>query len=102
MANLFSNAADCTQDGEVVLEASADRNYITVVIRDTGEGVAPELLPRVFERGVSGKGGKGYGLAISKTIIEAHGGTIEIDNNEGGGAAVTFSIPVYGGQGNTK
>jgi signal transduction histidine kinase len=97
--NLLSNAIDCTQGGEITLSASADVNYVTVSVRDTGSGIPPELLPRVFERGVSGKGGKGYGLSICKTIVEAHGGTIEVESEPGGGTNVAFTIPVYGGQG---
>ena len=96
--NLLSNAVNATQNGEITLDASAESNYITVIIRDTGEGISPELLPHVFERGVSGQGGKGYGLSIGKTIVEAHGGTIIIENGKLGGAVVTFTVPVYGGQ----
>ena len=96
--NLLSNAVNATQNGEIILEASAENNYITVNIGDNGEGISPEFLPHVFERGVSGKGGKGYGLSICKTIVEAHGGEISIESEPGGGTVVTFSIPVYGGQ----
>jgi signal transduction histidine kinase len=62
-------------------------------------------MPRVFERGVSGKGGKGYGLSICRTIVEAHGGEIKIESEPGDGrlpggkgTAVTFTIPAYSGQ----
>ena len=96
--NLLSNAINSTQNGDIMIEATAGNNYITVRVSDTGEGIHPDLFPRVFERGVSGKGGKGYGLSICKTIVEAHGGTIEIENKPDGGTAVTFTIPVYGGQ----
>jgi signal transduction histidine kinase len=96
--NLLSNAVNATENGEITLEVSCENNYITVRVRDTGDGISPDLLPRVFERGVSGKGGKGYGLAICKTIVEAHGGEIKIKSEQGKGTAVTFTIPVYGGQ----
>ena len=96
--NLINNAADAIhgQDGKIVITATADEGYVTVQIRDTGEGIPSELLPKVFERGVSGKGSKGFGLSICKTIIEAHGGTIGIESEQG--TVVTFTIPVYGGQ----
>ena len=97
--NLLQNAVNSTNDGEISVEAAADRQYITVRVSDTGVGIPRELLPRVFERGVSGRGGKGYGLSICRTIVEAHGGTIEIESEPGKGTAVTFTIPVYGGQG---
>ena len=98
IANLFSNAAKHTRGGRVFLTADFDHAYITVRMADTGDGVSPAILPRVFQRGVSGKGGTGYGLYICKTIVEAHGGTIEMESDLGKGTAVTFSVPVYGGQ----
>jgi signal transduction histidine kinase len=96
--NLLQNAVNATEDGEISLAATLDGNYITVKIRDNGTGISAELLPRVFERGVSGKGGKGYGLSICKTIIEAHGGAVAIESEPGKGTTVTFTVPVYGGQ----
>jgi signal transduction histidine kinase len=98
LVNLLSNANNAAQNGMITLAASVRDNYITVRVSDNGEGIGPELLPRVFERGVSGKGGKGYGLSICKTIVDAHGGAIEIESEYRKGATVTFSIPVYGGQ----
>ena len=96
--NLFSNAANSTENGEIILQASAGERFITVHLKDTGEGVAPGIMSVVFKRGISGKGGKGFGLAICKTIVEAHGGTIEIESEFNRGTTVTFTIPVYGGQ----
>jgi signal transduction histidine kinase len=96
--NLLENANNSTQNGEITIQATAAANYITVKITDTGEGIPAELLPRIFERGVSGKNGKGYGLSICRTIIEAHGGLIEIESERNKGTTVTFTIPVYGGQ----
>jgi signal transduction histidine kinase len=105
--NLLSNAIHCTHGGEIVIEANTNNGYIAVRVRDTGEGIPPELMPNIFERGVSGKGSKGYGLSICKTIVEAHGGEIEIESEPAGdgrpgmGTIVTFTIPVYGGQADT-
>ena len=96
--NILSNAVTGTENGEIVLSAFSDEAYVTVCISDTGEGIAPELLPHVFERGVSGKGGKGFGLSMCKIIVEAHGGTIKIESEQNKGTSVTFTIPVYGGQ----
>jgi len=99
--NILSNANDSVTDGEISIEALADNVYIIVHIRDNGSGIDPQLLPRVFERGVSGKGREGYGLSMCKTIVEAHGGELRIESGELGiGTVVTFTIPVYGGQGN--
>jgi signal transduction histidine kinase len=96
--NLLLNAINATEDGGISLTAVLADNYITVKIRDDGKGIDPAMLPRVFERGVSGGSGKGYGLSICKTIVEAHGGAISIESEQGKGTIVTFSIPVYGGQ----
>jgi len=98
MANILTNAADHTQNGRITLTAECNNAYITVWLTDTGEGVSPELLPFIFERGISGKGGTGYGLYISKTIVEAHGGRITMDSEPGKGTTLTFTVPVYGGQ----
>jgi len=95
---LLSNAANHTQNGEIALTADFSDGYISVSIADTGEGIDPELLPRIFERGVSGRGGTGYGLVICKTVIEAHGGVIKAESEPGKGTTVTFTVPVYGGQ----
>jgi len=98
MTNIFSNAAAYTKDGQVSLRAVYDETFITVRVTDTGEGVDPNVLPRVFERGVSGRGGTGYGLYLCETVVEAHGGTITIESEQGKGTAVIFTVPVYGGQ----
>ena len=98
MANLLSNAADHTRDGQVMVTAEHDGPVITVQVSDTGDGIEAELLPTVLERGVSGRGGTGYGLFICKTVVEAHGGTITIESEPGKGTTVTFTVPVYGGQ----
>ena len=118
IANLLSNAAEYTS-GDITVKASTGDGYITVEIIDFGESISPELLPNIFKRGVSGKDGTGYGLSICKTIVEAHGGAITIenrkpiikndtrDNNQFSainyplvttGTVVTFTVPVYGGQ----
>jgi signal transduction histidine kinase len=98
LINLYTNAIEAAAHGTITVKSSAADNYITVIIADNGSGIPPELLPDVFKRGVSGKGGKGYGLYICKTIIEAHGGNIKIESEQNKGTAVTFTIPVYSGQ----
>jgi len=98
IANIFSNAADHTQDGQITLTAEYDRSFITVRVTDTGSGIPPDILPNIFKRGISGRNGTGYGLNLCKTIVEAHGGIIEIDSKPLEGTNVIFTVPVYGGQ----
>ncbi len=80
---------------------------VTVTVHDTGEGIPPDDLPRVFDRFYRGdaarsrglpeegllSGGAGLGLAIAKGLVEAHGGQISIDSHLGQGTTVTFTLP---------
>jgi len=97
MSNLLSNANRHTRNGAVAIDArcvvSNSRPDVLVTVRDDGDGVKPDLLPYVFNRGVS-EGGTGLGLSICKTAIEAHGGAIGIVSEQGKGTAVWFSIPI--------
>jgi signal transduction histidine kinase len=65
-----------------------------VSVSDTGSGISEEVLPRLFEPFMTTKReGMGVGLSICKTIVEAHGGSIWAQNNEGPGATFAFSLP---------
>jgi len=98
MFNLLQNARNHTENGEVTVGARlSGTDFIEVTVSDTGAGIAPELLPRVFERGVSGTAdGTGLGLSVCKEIIEAHGGRITIQSELNKGTAVSFTIPLAG------
>lgn len=96
LINLLSNANRHTSGGMVSIVAEAQGDWVRVCVMDTGEGIAPELLPHVFERFRHGeRGGSGLGLAICKTIIEEHGGEIGAENRPEGGARVWFTLPIY-------
>jgi two-component system sensor histidine kinase BaeS len=97
VANLLANALRHTPAGghvTVRARATGDRGMLSVEVADTGRGIAPELLPRVFDRFVKGEGsaGSGLGLAICRDIIEAHGGEISITSEPSRGTTVTFSL----------
>lgn len=94
--NLLSNANRYTKNGRITIEVKQTAHMLTVSVRDTGEGISPELLPYIFERRVKEgeSSGAGLGLAISRSIVERHGGTIEMESSLGIGTAVTFSLPV--------
>ena len=96
MFNLIRNADRHTDSGAVNVSATAADNEVTFTVTDTGAGIDPELLPRVFDRGMSGEqGGMGFGLAICKDIIEAHGGKIWLESEQGKGTTASFTLPVY-------
>jgi signal transduction histidine kinase len=97
IGNLLSNAIRHTPpDGsiKVALSRLGDREVVTIA--DTGEGIAPELLPHVFERFVKGaeSNGSGLGLAIAHDIAEAHGGTLEVESEAGSGTRLKLSLPL--------
>ena len=94
--NLCGNAADAMRDGGTVrLAFTANDAEVITEIKDTGPGIPPEVLDRLFEPFVThGKvKGTGLGLSICRRIVEEHGGKISARNLPSGGAAFTFSIP---------
>ena len=96
--NLLDNASKFTDKGEITLtiENNTDKyNNITIKIRDTGKGIDPELIPRLFKKfATKSERGTGLGLYISKNIIEAHGGMIWTEKTSNGkGAIFVFTLP---------
>ncbi len=97
--NLIMNAFRYTpHGGEVILAASASGKKVRLQVRDAGSGIAPEDLPHIFDRFYRGdkarlqNGKSGLGLAIAKSIIEAHGGSIAVESSPGQGATFTISL----------
>jgi len=97
VANLLQNAGAYTQQGEITLKAKKAGHEILITVTDTGAGISAELLPHVFERGVSA-GGTGFGLYLCKAIVESHGGRIWIESKHGSGTVVNLALPTYEGQ----
>ncbi len=100
--NLLSNALHFTPEGGSV-RVSVGREgegRVRVEVADAGPGIAPDLLPRLFDPFQSRrKGGTGLGLAIVHKIVEAHGGTVEARNNDPGpGATFTVNLPLCEGE----
>jgi signal transduction histidine kinase len=98
LGNLLSNALRHTPAGgsvNVDVARGGSGSAVTVTVRDSGPGIAPDMLPRVFERFVRtpDSPGSGLGLAIARDLIEAHGGMIAAESPFGGGTAIRFSLP---------
>ncbi len=102
--NLLSNATLHTPSGgRVEVALRGGRHAVEVRVSDTGEGIAPEDVPRIFERNFHGSkksrggdGGTGLGLAITRRIIELHGEEIEVASRPGGGTTFRFTLPAGG------
>jgi heavy metal sensor kinase len=101
VTNLLTNAIQYNKPGGEVRIATRRQNGTAILtVADTGRGIAAEDLPRVFERFYRGdksravlNGNSGLGLAISKAIVEAHGGTIEVSSQPGTGTTFTVVLP---------
>ena len=101
LLNLVGNAVKFTDEGEVAIGASAENGHFVLSVRDTGPGIAPEDQRKIFDEfqqvdssNTRKKGGAGLGLAISKRMVEMHGGTISVDSELGHGATFRVTVPV--------
>jgi signal transduction histidine kinase len=99
VANLAANAAKFTpRGGHIRVSAVADGDEVRVAVADSGPGLAPEDLPRVFEPYWQAQRtaslGCGLGLKIARAIVEAHGGRMWVESEPGQGATFVFTLPV--------
>jgi signal transduction histidine kinase len=104
VANLVDNAIRYAGEGGTVrIAARESGGAIVGEVDDSGPGIAPELLPSVFDRFAKSaeSRGSGLGLAIARAIVEAHGGRISADSSPSGGTRIRFEIPIVqdGGRG---
>jgi two-component system sensor kinase FixL len=98
LLNLMRNAIEAMEGVETrelaVSTAAAPDNMIEISVADTGAGIAAEIGAQLFQPFVTTKRlGMGVGLSISRTIIEAHGGSIAQRSNPGGGTVLSFTLP---------
>jgi two-component system, OmpR family, sensor kinase len=101
LENLLSNAVKHSPRGspvavEVLSQPTDDAEMAKIVVVDEGPGIPDELIPRIFERFVSGAedgGGLGLGLYLAKSIAVLHGGTLEVSSTRGRGARFTLTLP---------
>jgi two-component system, cell cycle sensor histidine kinase and response regulator CckA len=96
VVNLVANARDAMPvGGRLEIGASHVGGAVLVEVRDTGSGIDPGVLPRIFEPLFTTKGeGCGLGLALSRTIVEAHGGSITVESVPGEGTTFALVLPL--------
>lgn len=106
VANLASNAVKFTSSGSVEITAGVCDGEVIVSVRDTGCGIAPEELPRIFEpfhqsdrRRSRRRGGAGLGLAIAQRLAGLMGGRIDVESEPGIGSTFTLRLPMTAGHG---
>jgi len=98
--NLISNSIKYAEEGEIILSGEVRKECVNVCISDQGDGISPQDLPYVFDRfyrsadALRHKKGAGLGLYLTKSIIEAHKGSIWIDTDYTQGAKICFSLPI--------
>jgi two-component system, OmpR family, sensor histidine kinase BaeS len=104
LRNLLGNAVRHTREGSIEVTVEVRGSLAEVRVRDTGEGIAAEDLPHIFERFYRadsvrspGAAGAGLGLSISRRIIEDHGGEMFAESRPGSGTSVGFRLPLSGG-----
>ena len=99
LTNLLENAVKATSDrGSVTVTASAEERSVVISVKDTGAGIGRDHLPHVFERFYKidrsrSDSGTGLGLAIVKHIVQAHGGEVDVESEEGVGTTFSFTLP---------
>ena len=108
LMNLCLNARNAMPNGgslfigveNIVLDNGATGLYVAISVRDTGRGIAPEILPKIFDRFFttrSAENGNGLGLYIVQSILQSHGGFIRVESTPDIGTAFTVFLPASGG-----
>lgn len=103
LGNLLSNALRYTPaGGQIVLGAREKGASVQLTVQDTGQGIEPDALPRLFDRFYRGDGARptdggesGLGLAIAKSLVELHGGVISVESRLGQGTRFTITLPAF-------
>jgi len=95
--NLVLNAREAMPDGGLLtMETGQESSHAVLTVRDTGQGIAPEIRDHIFEPYVStrrNREGSGMGLAVVAGIVERHGGTIHVESEPGSGTAIHIRLP---------
>jgi DNA-binding response OmpR family regulator len=101
LLNLLNNAIRLTDSGNIVISARMERDAIRITVADTGPGIAPEDIPKIFQEFQQldpslsrRKGGVGLGLALSRRFIRLHGGRMWVESEPGQGSHFHFTLPL--------
>jgi len=100
LLNLISNSFDAMENSpaprEILIRSSRNNaNTVIVSVRDSGSGITAQNMPKLFTHFFTSKpDGLGMGLSISRSIIESHGGRLEVKNNPDRGTTFYFTIPI--------
>lgn len=100
LVNLIENALKYTESGEICVLAEEEKNFLRIIVSDTGMGIPEKDIPRLFERFYrvdkahsKELGGTGLGLSIVKHIVHAHNGEVSVQSRQGKGSSFSFTIP---------
>ena len=99
LQNIVDNALKFTRAGEVVVSVTSDHAWVGIAVQDTGPGIPPRDLPRIFERfykvdrARGGQPGSGLGLSIARHLVELQGGTITAESTPGAGTLIRVRLP---------
>ncbi len=102
ITNIVSNAVKFTEKGSIQISVHLDPSRVALSVRDTGPGIPPDALPKLFREFVQlgsikqRAGGTGLGLAICKRLVEAHGGTVIAESTLGSGSTFRVTLPIGG------
>lgn len=93
LINLIVNATRHSSEGVITVTSEDAGAFAVFSVQDTGEGIAAETVPHIFEKGFTTTDGKGLGLAICKQTVELHGGTLELASTGPEGSCFRFTVP---------
>lgn len=93
LINLTVNANRHTENGVIAYRIADEGEWVCLRVSDTGSGIAPDLLPHIFEKGCSGDGGSGIGLTICADAMKIHHGLLEVEHTDTDGTVFRLELP---------